>query len=79
MVQPKNELYKTADLYLSAFLRTAGCSQVKHVRETDRVYFYFEDTGTIPRLKEDYYNGNAKVSALDFVHYIRAQKSILHS
>lgn len=79
MAQQKNELYRTPDLYLSAFLRTAGCTQVKHEREENRVFFYFEDPGTISRLREDYYNGRAKVSALDYANNIRSQKSIIHS
>ena len=80
MAKPKNDLYKTSDLYLSAFLRTAGGNQIKHEREENRVYFYFEDIeGAIPRLREDFYNGRAKVSALDYANMVRSQKSILHS
>lgn len=80
MAKSKDEPYKTSDLYLSAFLRTAGCNQIKHEREENRVFFYFEDIEkVIPRLREDFYNGRAKVSALDYANMIRSQKSILHS
>ena len=76
----KEDLYKTSDLYFSAFLRTAGCTQVKHEKdERGRTYFFFEDAQSIPRLKDDYYNNRAKVIALEFTNNIRSQKSILFS
>lgn len=79
MARSGQNLYRTSDLYFSAFLRTAGCVQIKTQRDEGRVYFYFEKTEMIPKLKEDYYNNTAKVSPLDFANNIRSQKSILHS
>jgi len=80
MSKPRFEFYKTSDLYLSAYLRTAGCNQVRTERSGDgRVFFIFENTEMMPQLKEDFYNNRAKVNALEYANNIRSQKSILHS
>jgi hypothetical protein len=74
-----NEVYKTSDLYFGAFLRSAGCNQIKVERDGPRCFFVFENTDAILRLRADYYNGKAKICPLTFANNIRALKSVLHA
>jgi len=79
MKKVKDSNYRTPDLYLAAFLRTAGCIQDGHEKGEDRrTYFIFEPNTDIPRLRGDYYNGKAKVCPLAFANNLRTLKSILH-
>ena len=79
MKNAKDANYSTPDLYLTAFLRTAGCIQDGHERGDDRrTYFIFEPNTDIPRLRAYFYNGKAKVCPLTYANNIRTLKSILH-
>jgi hypothetical protein len=71
--------FRTADLYLAAYLKCAGVVLADTVREGSRVYFYFEGTPSIPDLKHQYFNRQSKVAALSYADEIRSMKSLTHS
>jgi len=73
--------YQTCDLYLGAFLVSAGCKMLKANREqkSKRVYFVFEKTNLIMNLRLDYFSRNAKVAALTYADNIKSLKSLCHN
>jgi len=72
------EPYRTTDIYYAAYLRVAGVQFLESIKEGNRVYFLFEQTGNIRDLKNQYFNRVAKVSAFTFVDEIRAMKQLTH-
>lgn len=72
--------YRTSDMYYAAFLRVAGVVFLDTEREGNRVFFVFEHPGprVVRDLKRDYFNGSAKVSALDFSQSLKVTKTLLH-
>ena len=70
---------KTCDLYLAAFLVTAGCQMKDPSRESKRVYFVFEHTEIIEKLKLDYLTRNTKVDALTYADNVKSLKSLCAS
>lgn len=67
---------RTSDLYYSAFLKTAGVPMLGTEREGSKVFFIFEDAGTLDELKRDYFNRKAKVDALSYADEIKAMKAL---
>jgi len=74
----QNKEYKTADLYYAAYLKTAAVLFLGTHREKGRVFFVFEHTDMIPKLKLEFFNRTAKVPALTFADEIRIMKSLTH-
>lgn len=73
--------FKTSDLYFSAYLKVAGVPFMDTVREEGRVYFLFDDEENSPgmrSLRSEYFNGKAKVSALELVQAIKTMKTLTH-
>jgi len=73
--------YRTSDLYYAAYLKVSGVPFLDSLREGGRVVFLF-DEGAAPNamrdLKQQYFNGRAKISALEFVQAIKTMKSLTH-
>lgn len=74
-----SESYRTSDLYYAAYLRVAGVSFLGTEKEQGRVWFRFEATPALRALRDEYYNGEAKVSAFEFAKLIRTHKQLLRS
>ncbi len=71
--------YKTCDLYLAAFFSTAGCPIKTTSRDSRKVYFYFENTEIVEKLKTSYFLRQAKVDALSYADSIKGLKSLCAS
>lgn len=73
---PVTILYKTADLYLSAFLRAKGTILQDTVRKNGKVFFAFQDDGNIQSLVNQYFN-DALVPVLQFKASLGTLRSII--
>jgi len=74
-------LYRTSDLYYAAYLKVAGVPFVDSVREGGRVYFLFnedESSRAMRDLRQQFFNGQGKVSALDYKQAIQTFKTLTH-
>lgn len=80
MDQTVEAKFKTSDLYFAAFLRVAGVTFLDTEKEGTRVFFVFENQGSrvMRDLKREYFNGSAKVSALEYAQAIKVSKTLLH-
>jgi uncharacterized protein YfiM (DUF2279 family) len=76
-----DENFSTCDLYLSAFLLSAGCrmSSSSRLATTKRVYFFFEKSPMIMELKMKYFSREAAVDALTYADNIKSLKSLCHN
>jgi hypothetical protein len=74
---PASNIFRTSDLYLSAYLRVRGISLIGTEGPRNRVVFLFEDKEEIQKFIADYYN-NGLVGALDFKNYVRELKTLVH-
>lgn len=70
---------KTCDLYLAAFFTTAGCKIKETSRDARKVYFLFDNTEMIEKLKVEYFTRNAKVDALTYADNVKSIKSLCAS
>lgn len=73
--------YRTSDLYYAAYLKVAGIPFHDTVREDDgRVFFLFEEEmpGSLRDLKRQFFNGQAKVSALEYSQALKTMKTLTH-
>lgn len=73
--------YRTADLYYAAYLKVAGVPYRDSVRENGRVYFLFnedESSQAMRDLRQQFFNGRGKVSALEYKQAIQTFKTITH-
>lgn len=75
---PQTDGYRTSDLYYAAYLKVAGVLLQETVREGGRVYFVFDNMGTISDLKQQYFNRTSKVPALSYADEIKAMKALTH-
>jgi hypothetical protein len=71
--------YKTCDLYLAAFFATSGCPIKSTTRDSKKVYFFFESTEIIERLKGSYFLRQGKVDALSYADNVKSLKSLCAS
>ena len=71
--------YKTCDLYLAAFLATANCPVKSTSRDSRRVYFFFEDTEIVEKLRSAYFLRQAQVDALSYADSVKGLKSLCAS
>jgi hypothetical protein len=76
-------MFKTSDLYLAAFLKTAGVflsGASLSEGERPKVLFEFEDPGgsIIRDLKDEFFSDRAKVHVLSYSQSIRLLKIMLH-
>ena len=73
----KSGIYRTSDLYLSAFFLTKGITLIGTERAEGRTFFLFRDTGGVREVVEQYY-GNAMIPALSFKSSLRELKALVH-
>ena len=73
-------MYKTSDLYWSAFLRISGIPIKGTEKEYQKVIFLFEDPGgnIIKDLKDEFFMDRAKVNALSYSQSLKALKALIH-
>jgi len=69
-------LYKTSDLYLSAFLKAKGIFLQKATWENGRVVFIFQDPGDIQKLIAEYFN-DSRVGVLTYKATLRDLRTII--
>jgi hypothetical protein len=72
--------FRTSDMYYAAYLKVAKVPLVDTVREGGKVVFLFDppDTTMMRALKNDYFSGHAKVSALEYKQAIQTMKQLTH-
>ena len=68
--------YRTADLYLSAFLRAKGTILQETVKKSGKVFFIFKDDGSIQDLINQYFN-DSSVGVLSYKAALRDLRSII--
>jgi hypothetical protein len=76
-------MFKTSDLYLAAFLKTAGVvltGASLQAGDRPKVLFEFEDPGgmILRELKDEFFLDRAKINALSYSQNIRLLKILLH-
>jgi len=71
-------LYKTADLYYAAFLKTAAVEFVTTERDGQRTIFVFQKPENLRALKTQFFTRQAKVSAMTYADEIKALKTLTH-
>ena len=71
--------YKTCDLYLAAFFATSGCKIKSTSRDQKKVYFFFDSTDIIEKLKSAYFLRQGNVDALSYADNIKSLKSLCAS
>lgn len=70
-------MYKTSDLYLSAYLSAKGY-EIKNVEKQDKSFFCFDDSENIRTDVLSYFNGKSSIEPLSFVHKIQDIKTLTH-
>lgn len=70
---------KTCDLYLAAFFATSGCPIKETSRDARKVYFFFDNSELIEKLKVAYFTRNASVDALSYADNVKSLKSLCAS
>lgn len=71
--------YRTSDLYMAAYLQTAGVEMLRTDRDGNRVYFVFDSSvANIEELKTAWINNTGKVPAQPYSFNIKALKSLCH-
>lgn len=79
MMKTKSTEYRTSDLYMAAYLQTAGVEMLRTDREGARVFFVFDvAVANIEELKTAWINNTGKVAAQPYSFNIKALKSLCH-
>ena len=79
---PPNNEFRTPDLYLAAYLQTAGMvmKSTKRDPKSRKLQFIFDvSVGSIEDLRSGWFNGTGKVAAQPFANSIKTLKSLCHS
>lgn len=72
-----DDKYETNDIHLAAYFKVAGCDMVSRYKQGPRWIFVFENpAGDINKLREEYFSGRAKVSAIRFAQEIQNMKQL---
>ena len=71
--------YKTCDLYLAAFFATSGCKIINTTRDKKKVYFAFDNSDIINKLKSAYFLRRGNVDALSYADNVKSLKSLCAS
>jgi hypothetical protein len=79
-LQSKPGEFRTPDLYLAAYLQTAGVVMKRTDRENGgRVFFVFDTSiSNVDELKTAWFNNTGKVPAQPYAHCIKSLKSVCH-
>ncbi len=78
MPDPNDGLYKTADLYYAAYLKTAAVEFLCTERDGDRTVFVFTKPENIREMKTQFFTRRAKVAAMTYADEIKALKTLTH-
>lgn len=73
--------YKTSDLYLAAYLQTAGVEMKRTDREStsSKVFFVFDTTlANLAELQQAWYSNTGKVAAQPYAFAVKSLKSLVH-
>jgi hypothetical protein len=70
--------FRTSDLYFAAYLKAVGVPFHEAVRVKSKTYFVFENLENLRDLKNAYFSGEAKVSALTLTNEVRNLKRLCH-
>lgn len=79
--KPREDEFRTSDLYFAAYLQTAGVEMKKTERDKDtsKIYFVFDTSiANIEELKQGWFNNTAKVPANPYAYNIKTLKSVCH-
>jgi len=79
--KPKNDEFRTSDLYFAAYLQTAGVEMTKTEREPNngKIFFVFDTSiCNIEELKQGWFNNTAKVPANPYAFNVKTLKSVCH-
>jgi len=73
--------YQTSDLYLAAYLKSAGVPMLEPRRTHDgRVQFVFDNSLlSFDEVKQGWFNGKGRVSASSYAYEIKQLKALCHS
>ncbi len=71
--------YITSDYYCSAFLVASGIPMVAFEKINGRTEFTFAETDRLPQLVEEYYAGQAQISAIRYGNSLKNLKAIIYS
>lgn len=74
--------YRTTDLYLAAYLKTAGVDMKRTDRspENGRVFFVFDaSVSNIEELKAAWFDSTGRVVANTYAYHVKNLKSLCHS
>ena len=73
--------YRTTDLYLAAYLKTAGVEMKRTDRSPEgRVFFVFDSSVVdVEDLKAAWFNNTGRVVANTYAYHIKNLKSLCHS
>jgi hypothetical protein len=69
-------IYKTSDLYLSAYLKAKGMRLKDKVRDGNRFVFVFDDRGDRKELIQDFFN-DGMVSITSFKNALQDLKTMV--
>jgi len=79
-----SDSYRTSDIYFAAFLKVAAVPFHDTARVQDngrsKLEFVFKphDMGMMRQLKQEYFSGHAKVSAIEFTQAVKMMKQLTH-
>ena len=71
-------MYKTNDLYLTAYLIAQGFMLESHVRVNGRIMFQITDKNGLDEIIREYYSGTGKVSGLQLFNALKNLKNLLY-
>jgi hypothetical protein len=71
--------FRTSDMYFAAFLKVNSVDFQGVMRDGSKVYFLFEYTDSVLRLKQAYYSGTGTASAKNFASEVKHFKSLIRS
>lgn len=70
--------FRTCDLYFAAFLKASGIAFLQSSKVGKKTYFVFESPDNMRELRDGYFGGVAKVSALTHANEIRNLKRLCY-
>jgi len=73
--------FSTPDLYLAAFLMTAGVEMIRTDRTgSNKTFFVFDRSiSGVDELRSQYTNNTAKIAAQPFSYNIKSLKALVHT
>ena len=77
----ENEIFKTKDFYLTAFLKAKEMNvvKVKDAIKKNEFYFCFTKSQIILDMVNNFYSGGSKIETTRFINAIRDLKALIYS